>query len=407
MEGLRGMSLPGKATHQQTRAFNQGLVLRTLYDFGPVSRAEVARLTGLTRTTVSELVGEIIADGLAREVGRGPSSGGKAPILLQIVDDARFVIGLDLGERAFTGALVNLRGEIQRLAEAPVEGRDGDEALDIVERLVDDLMAGAPGAILGIGVGTPGLVDTETGTIRWAVNLDWQDLPLGRILRERTGLPTYVANDSRAAAVGEYLFAGDRRASSLVAVKVGLGIGAGIVLGGELFQGDGFGAGEIGHTGVVDDGAACRCGRFGCLETVASSRAIVRTATEAARGAPESALGRILAAVGELTLEDIRGALEAGDEPTRRVVVGAARPLGQVIAAVIGLLNVRRIVLLGSVAELGEPWLAAVRDEAGRRSLGLLSADTTIELGRPNEQPVVLGASALLMTRELGLVPVR
>jgi predicted NBD/HSP70 family sugar kinase len=118
-------------------------------------------------------------------------------------------------------------------------------------------------------------------------------------------------------------------------------------------------------------------------------------------------MGRALGGRGDLTLDDVRAALEAGDETARRIVVGAARPLGQVIAAVIGLLNVRRIVLLGSVAELGEPWIAAVRDEAARRSLGLLSEGTTIELGRPREHPVVLGASALLMTRELGLVPVR
>lgn len=400
------MALPTKATHQQTRAINQGLVLRTLYDFGPISRAEVARLTGLTRTTVSDLVGEFLAEGLAREVGRGPSSGGKAPILLQVVEDARHVIGLDLGEHAFTGALVNLRGEIRRIIELPVEGRDGNDGLATLERLVDELVAVAPGSILGVGVGTPGLVDTETGTIRWAVNLDWQDLPLGRIIRDRTGLPTYVANDSRAAAIGEYLFAGDRRTRSLVAIKVGLGIGAGIVLDGELFQGDGFGAGEIGHTGVVDDGMACRCGRFGCLETVASSRAIVRAATEAAESEPGSRLAEA-AREHPLTLDDVRSALDAGDEPARRIVVAAARPLGQVIAGVIGLLNVRRIVLLGSVAELGQPWLAAVRDEATRRSLGLLASDTTIELGRPREHPVVLGASALLMTRELGLAPAR
>jgi predicted NBD/HSP70 family sugar kinase len=400
------MSLPAKATHQQTRAFNQGLVLRTLYDYGPVSRAEVARLTGLTRTTVSELVGEFISEGLAREVGRGPSSGGKAPILLQVVEDSRFVIGLDLGERAFTGALVNLRGEIRRIAEAPVEGRDGDDALRTVERLVDDLVAAAHGTILGIGVGTPGLVDTDSGTIRWAVNLEWQDLPLGRILRERTGLPTYVANDSRAAAIGEALFAGDRSTGSLVAIKVGLGIGAGIVLDGELFQGDGFGAGEIGHIGVVDDGAACRCGLFGCLETVASSRAIVAAATAAAQGDPASSLAAVLA-TRPLTLDDVRHALEMGDETARRVVVAAARPLGKVIASVISLLNVRRVVLLGSVAELGEPWLATIRDEAARRSLRLLADQTTIEIGRPHEHPVVVGATALLMTRELGLVAVR
>jgi predicted NBD/HSP70 family sugar kinase len=398
---------PLKATHQQTRAYNQGLVLRTLYDYGPISRAEVARLTGLTRTTVSDLVAEYIAEGLAHEVGRGPSSGGKAPILVRVDDDARFVIGLDLGERAFTGALVNLRGEVRHVVERPVEGRDGNAALATVEHLVDELIAASPGTILGIGIGTPGIVDSETGTIRWAVNLDWQDLPLATLIRERTGLPTSVANDSRAAALAEHLFAGEGRARNLVAIKVGHGIGAGIVLNGELFGGDSFGAGEIGHTAVVDDGVECRCGRFGCLETVASSRGIVAAATEAAHEQPDSILGRRLRSAGELTLDDVRAALDAGDETARRVVVAAGRHLGRAVAGLTGALDIHRIVLLGSVAELGEPWLDAVRDEAARRTLGLLADAARIQLGRPREHVVALGASALLLTRELGLVPAR
>jgi predicted NBD/HSP70 family sugar kinase len=400
------MALPGKATHQQTRAHNQGLVLRALYDHGPISRAEVARLTGLTRTTVSELVSEIITEGLAREVGRGPSSGGKAPILVEVNGDARHVIGLDLGERAFSGAIVNLHGEIRRTATQPVGGRDGDEALAALYRLLDELVAAEEGTLLGIGVGTPGIVDPDRGTILWAVNLDWQDLPLARLMRERYGVPTYVANDSRAAALAESLFAGERRSANLVAIKVGNGIGAGLVLNGELFHGDAFGAGEIGHIAAVDDGEQCRCGRFGCLETVASSRAILARVRKSAQERPDGFLGRRLAAAGELTLEDVRAGLEQGDEETRRVVVAAGRFLGQAVAALIGALNVNQIVLLGGVAALGEPWLEAVRDEASRRSLGLLTGGTRIELGRTRND-VVLGASALLMTRELGLVPVR
>ena len=154
-----------KATHQQTRALNEGLVLRTLYDHAPISRADVARLTGLTRTTVSDVVSEFIADGLAREIGRGPSSGGKAPILLDVVGDARLVIGLDLGEEKFVGALVNLRGEVREVVAAPVVGRNASERLVILQQLVDTLHAGGKDRVLGIGVATPGLVDTERGTI--------------------------------------------------------------------------------------------------------------------------------------------------------------------------------------------------------------------------------------------------
>jgi predicted NBD/HSP70 family sugar kinase len=400
--------LPAKATHQQTRAFNQSLVLRTIYDQGPISRAEVARVTGLTRTTVSDVVGEFIAEGLVVEAGRGPSSGGKAPILLEVVVDSRLVIGLDLGERAFVGALVDLRGGIRARVEAPVEGRDGTAALRAVDRLVDELVAMAPrSALLGIGVGTPGLVDTASGSIRWAVNLDWQDLPLAHHLTERTGLPAYVANDSRAAAMGEHLFDVANRAPNLVAIKIGHGIGAGIVLGGEVFQGDGFGAGEIGHTTMVDDGAECRCGRFGCLETVASSRAIVSQAIAAAREHPEGLLGRRLAERGDLAIEDVSAAVAAGDETARRIAVLAGRWLGRSVAALIGALDVRHVVLLGSVTRLGDPWLDAVRDEATRRALGLLTHDLRLEVGGPAEDVVLLGASALLLSRELGLVPAR
>jgi predicted NBD/HSP70 family sugar kinase len=395
------MRLPGKATHAQTRQHNHRLVLRAVYEFGPISRAEVARSTGLTRTTVSDVVADLLDDGMVEEVGRGPSSGGKAPILLSIIGDARQVIGLDLGEAVFAGALVNLNGEVRRVVELPVDGRNGDDALALVFRLVDELLADATASPLGIGVGTPGLVDARTGTILWAVNLDWQNLALGGLLAERYGLPTNIANDSQAAALAEYTFGGDGpRQANLVTIKIGRGIGAGLVLNGTLFQGDGFGAGEIGHVAVVDDGAACRCGGFGCLETVASSRAI---AARAATLATELGTPLATTRAGEVTFEAVLAAYNAGDAAARTAALEAARFLGRAVAGLIGALNIGRIVLDGPVTAFGDEWLAAVRDEAARRSFGLLGRNTEIVVGRLAPNVVVLGASALLITRELGL----
>jgi len=403
-------AFPSKATHQQTRAYNASLVLRALYDRGPISRADVARLSGLTRTTVGDVVGELIADGLAREMGRGPSTGGKQPILLELVDGARHVIGLDLGEFVFRAAVVDLRGHVLATAERTVTGLDGDASLAVVNELIDELAAGRKDTLLGIGVGTPGIIDA-TGTIRRAVNLDWQNLPLGRILRERHGVPVEVTNDSRAAALAIELFlprpSGSAVSSNLVAIKVGRGIGAGLVLGGEVFHGDGFGAGEIGHTVVEDDGAECRCGRFGCLETVASSRAILRGATEIATESPQSLLAARLREAGELHLDDVSAAVEAGDEEARRLVVGAGRYVGQAVAGMIGVLDVARIALHGSVTGLGEPWIQSVRAEARRRSLGILARDVSIEVVEPSGDLVLMGASALLLTAELGLAVAR
>ncbi len=408
------MTFPSKATHQQTRAHNAALVLKALYDHGPISRAEVARMSGLTRTTVGEVVGELIGDGMAREAGRGPSTGGKAPILLELVDGARTVIGLDLGETVFRGALLDLRGRVIETVEREVgglDGLDGEQALAVVYELVDalhDKVGGVP--LLGIGIGTPGIVDAGTGSIRWAVNLDWQDLPLGDLLTARYGVPVQVANDSRAAALAIHLFSGggsSPRPANLVAITVGLGIGAGLVIGGELFHGDGFGAGEIGHTTVEDDGDECRCGRFGCLETVASSRAILRRATDAGRADPASALGVRLREAGELHLEDVAAAAAAGDESARRIVLAAGTFLGQAVAGLIGVLDIERVVLHGSVAVLGQPWLEAVRDEARRRALPMLTNAVSIELAEPIGDPAVMGASALLLTAELGLAALR
>lgn len=400
------VTIPGKATHQQTRAHNAALVLRALYDHGPVSRAEVARMSGLTRTTVGDLVGELISEGMAREIGRGPSTGGKAPILLELVDEARHVVGLDLAELRFRGALVNLRGNVVQTAEREVGGADGDAAVDLVHELIAELKAGRDDTLLGIGVGAPGIVDAATGTIRWAVNLNWPDLPLGEMLRDRYRLPVQVANDSRAAALALQLF-GERHSGTenLVAITVGRGIGAGVVLAGELFHGDGFGAGEIGHTTVVEEGPECRCGRIGCLETVASSRALLKNATDAANADPGSFLSTRLAqaTARQLSLADLAAGLAADDAATREIVAEAGRYLGQVIGGLIGVLDVERIVLHGPVTILGEPWLEAVRDEARRRSFPPLSANVHIDIAAPIGDLVVMGASALLLTSELGL----
>jgi predicted NBD/HSP70 family sugar kinase/biotin operon repressor len=377
-----------KATHAHTRAHNASLVLRALYDLGPISRAEIARRTGLTRTSVGELVGELETEGLAREVGRGPSTGGKAPTLVSLVDDARSLVTLDLGERTFTAALLDLRGEIRQRITRDLEGADGDAALALVYELIEAILAQPHAPILGIGVGTPGIVDAD-GTIRWAVNLSWTDLPLARLLSDRFGLPTIVTNDSRAAAIATVLFEGDDRPANLVAIKVGRGIGAGLVLEGELFGGDGDGAGEIGHIVVEPDGAECHCGRFGCLETVASAPAILRAATAAG--------------LKTKTLPELAAAAKAGDETALAVTRTAGRALGAAVASLIGILDVRDIVLHGTVTALGEPWFEAIRDEATRRSLGPLARETRIRDGGIGEDLTLLGACALLLTRELGL----
>ena len=385
--------LPERATHQQTRTFNQQLVLRALHDQSPLSRADLARLTGLTRTSVGDLVGMLIDDGLIEEVGRGQSSGGKSPILLRVAPDGRHLIGLDLGEAQFSGAVVNLRGEILRSIHLPLEGRNGDAAVELVFQLVDALRADDRSPLLGIGIGAPGVIDTSTGTVRWSVNLNWAELRLGPLLEQRFGVPVVVANDSHAAALAELTFFRRPRPNNLIVIKVGRGVGAGIILNGQLFQGDGYGAGEFGHVSMGSADAPCRCGREGCLETMTSMRALVDAA-----GAVEPSI---------TDESGLVAAFLAGGAGIRRIVLDAARELGVAVGWLIGVLNVHQVLLVGPVAEFGDDWLGEVRRYARSSVLALLARDTQIEFGHVHDDVVVLGASALLMEQQLGLGLVR
>jgi predicted NBD/HSP70 family sugar kinase/biotin operon repressor len=385
--------LPAKATHRQTRTFNQRLVLRALHDQSPLSRADLARLTGLTRTSVGELVATLIADGLIEELGRGRSSGGKSPILLRVAPDGRHLIGLDLGEAQFSGAVVNLRGETLHTVRLPADGRSGADSVDVVFQLVDALCAGTQRPLLGIGVGTPGIVDTRTGVVRWSVGLDWADLRLGPLLEQRYGVPVVVANDSHAAALAELTFHRRPRPTNLIVLKVGRGVGAGVILNGQLFQGDGHGAGEIGHVATGSATEPCRCGREGCLETMTSMRAMIGSA---------SLLDPSIVDEGTLVAAYLAGA--AGIE---QVVLGAARELGFAIGWLTGALDVRHVLIVGPVARFGDAWLDAVRRHARASVLALVAGELQIEFGHVDDDVVVLGASALLMERQLGLGLVR
>jgi predicted NBD/HSP70 family sugar kinase len=377
--------------------------MRAIAGLGPISRAEVARRTDLTRTTVSDVVNQLAQAGLVQEIGRGPSSGGKAPILLQIPRDARQLIGIHVGEGQVRGAVVNLAGDVSHRERLILEGRDGDEALARVDEMVDRLVQAAGKPPLGIGIGTSGLVDTSTGTVRWAVHLDWRDLHLGTRVSDRTGLPVYVANDSQAAALAEWTFGRHAPDRGMIVIKVGNGIGAGIIIEDRLYQGDGFGAGEIGHVSVVDNELRCRCGRTGCLETVASLRAVhARIRDAVGAGAVVTALSG-LPADGPAVLAWCLGVVASGDLEAQRIVVDAGRSMGRMVGYLVGALDIHDIVLIGVMTEFGEPWLEAVRLEAHRSALPLLADDTRIGLGNLGSDEVELGAAALLMTAELGL----
>ena len=194
-----------KATREHTKLHNWRLVLRTIYQAGKISRAELARETHLTKTTVSNIVSDLLKENLVAEVGLGPSVGGKPPMLLAVVDNSRQLIGLDLANSEFRGSVLDLRGNILHRAKLPVPTQDGRFMLELVYELVDILLPKVTRPLLGIGIGSPGLMDAPSGVVRQAINLDWLNLPLRDLLQEKYNVPVYLANDSHTAALAEYV----------------------------------------------------------------------------------------------------------------------------------------------------------------------------------------------------------
>lgn len=384
-----------KATHQLTKVHNRNLVLRTIMNAESTSRAEIARITSLTKTTVSEIVSDLLEEGLVAEIGVGESLGGKSPILLSLLPNSRYLVGLDLAQNQFQGAIVNLRGQIQKKVSLPVNDRDGKEALALVYEILDQLIPGSNLPMVGIGVGTPGLVNTRDGMVVDAVNLDWHDFPLAQLLNERYHLPVYILNDSHAAAIGEFTYGkGHKAEGSLVVINVHHGIGSGIVINGQLFQGDGGGAGEIGHVVVVpENGLPCRCGNHGCLETVSSAQAIVRRIRSEVKLAP----GGYWHEPGQkITLEEIKRAYHLGDPLAVQAVSDSARYLGLAISGLVGTLNIQEIVLSGDMTTFGKPWLDAIIERMQHTFLAHAVHNTRVAFGQLGTDAVILGCTAVM-----------
>ncbi len=393
-----------KATREQTKNHNTRLVLKTVYQQGDASRADIARITNLTRTTVSSIVAELIDSGLLVETGMGESepAGGKPPILLKVQENSRQLICLDLNAYPFSGAVVNLRGQIVERARADTDdpALTGEKALQAVYDLVDRLAKCAQAPLIGIGIGVPGLTDSAGGMVHKSVRLGWEDLPLGSLLAKMHHLPVYLLNDSHAAALAEYTFGELRGSANLILVRISRGIGAGILLSGRLHFGDSYGAGEIGHLTVVEGGRACSCGNYGCLETVASPEAIIQSVRELAEYDPEAYNGLHGA---EIDWDFILHRFGEGDETITALIQEGGRYLGVAVANLVSILNVHRIAISGQTVEFDQIFLDAVRAEVRRRSLPLMSTEMQIVNSLLGPDIVILGVSAQILAKEMGL----
>ena len=362
----------GKLLQEDARRHHRSLLLQQLFREGPASRADLARASGLTRVTVSDLVGEMLSEGFVSELGAPAESRvGKPPTLVGLAADSHHIIALDLSETdRMSGAVVNLAGTVLSRHEVHVDGAEGEQAVQLVLQLAAELMEMTERPVLGMGVGSPGVVDTA-GTVIDAPNLAWSDTPLAARLAEVFDVPVFVANAANAAVLGEHTF-GESGDGGLMVIRVGTGVGAGLVLGGSLLHGHLGASGEIGHVVVDPDGERCACSRTGCLETVLSAPRLRRRTAEPGVDVPAA-----LAEVG-----------------TR---------LGEVLAPIVAALNLHEIVLSGPAELLGGPLLDAADRTIRERTMPVSSAGLTVRSSKLGDDVVVVGAAVLVLAGELGV----
>lgn len=377
------------------------LVLEYIWRERAVSRAEIARRLGLSRSTVSEIATTLLATGLVAEGADGPSRGGRRPILLEFQDDAAVILGVEMGASHVACVLTDLRGRVLewRSRDHPVR-TDPDGTLRLMVALMDgclDARDGSRGKLLGIGVAVPSPVDPhDPDRLSEVVLPAWRGHRAIEAIRTRYDVPVFVGNDANLGAVAEQWWGGCRGIDDFTYIKVATGVGAGYVIRGEIYSGARGVAGEIGHLSIDPGGEPCVCGNRGCLTTFVGSPALVARAHALLPDYPDSALaGR------ELSIDVIEDAALADDPLAMQVVREAAHNLGIAVAGVLNLNNPAAVVLGGSLARLGERLLVPLREAVMTRTLVSSVAASAIRTSELGERAIAMGAATRVLDAAL------
>lgn len=382
------MQTPG--SQSSLHRANLERVVRAVRLAGSLTQAEIARSTGLSAATVSNIVRELKEAGTVEVTDT--SAGGRRARSVSLSGDAGIVIGVDFGHTHLRVAVGNLAHQVLAEESEPldvdaswVDGFDRAEAL--VGRLVEGIGIGRD-KVIGVGLGVPGPIDLESGTLgSTAILPGWAGINPRRELSQRLGVPVYVDNDANLGALGELVWGSGRGVRDLAYIKVASGVGAGLVINGQIYRGPGGTAGEIGHITLDESGPVCRCGNRGCLETFAAARYVLPL-LQGSHGP-------------ELTMERVVELARDGDPGCRRVITDVGRHIGSGVASLCNLLNPSRVVLGGSLADAGELVLAPIRESVGRYAIPSAARQLSVLTGSLGGRAEVLGALALVLS-EMG-----
>ncbi|PYZ97521.1 sugar kinase [Alteribacter lacisalsi] len=395
--------IPKTGSFEGMKSLNKTAILNLVRLQGPISRAQIAKITKLTPPTVGTIVSEFLEEGILREeADLGKSKGGRKPIMLSINASRFYVIGVYGAAEVVRTVIATLDGKVKHEVNQPLTTLPSkDEFLQIITKNIHQVLSleKAPAeSVVGIGVAMHGLVDTEKGISVFAPHLNLENIPLKEVLEHEFTVPVFVENDVRALTLAESWYGQGQAVSNFICISVGLGVGSGMVLNNKIFRGPYHAAGEIGHTTVDVSGPRCHCGNHGCLEAYASEHAILYRIKKGIRMGRSTILTEWLRGdENSLTIEMVFKAAAEGDPHAVETLEDSGRYLGIAIANVINILTPSRIILEGRIFEAGDLILSPLRQMVEKGSLRHTMEKTKISTSSLGKDGMLTGAFTLVL----------
>ena len=381
---------------------NRKSVIDIIRTQAPINKAEIAKQTGLSIPTVMKITGEFDKNHLIRVMGKGESNGGKRPELLELISDAYYIIGIDIGRSRIKAIVMDLSGKL--IVKESVKKGETVPEQQLIERLIDLIgrvvskSGFAMEHVLGLGIGMPGLLDSEKGTVLFSPDFHWENVELVRPIEEHFPMYTVLENSNRAMAMGEHWFGAGVESSYFVCVNLGHGIGSAIVQNGEFYRGSCGSSGEIGHITLEKNGPLCSCGNRGCLEALASANAMAGQARQAVRAG--KGLRMLELAQGDEENIDAREVFDAareGDQTAAEIVDKAIEYIGIGLANYINLLDPDMLILAGGVTNAGDYLMSRLKAVIKARQMKSAGRKVKIRVSKLGGDAAAIGAASIIL----------
>jgi glucokinase-like ROK family protein len=390
---------------------NKIKILGLIREYGTISRAEIVTKSGLSAPTVTRIVNSLInEEKLVVSIGMGTSNGGRPPVLLKFNGEKNYVIGIDLGATATRGVLSNLNGKFIEEIEFPTRLQDGFHEIMIdlaglINKLASSKKKSARSKIYGVGIAVAGLVDLRKNLVEYSPDFDWHNVDIVEALKDKIDYPIIFDNVTRLMALGGLCYGKGQKARNFICVNVGYGIGSGIIVNGELLKGNEGFAGEFGHITIdKDSDIQCNCKNYGCLEALASGKAIALTAqSRLARGQESKLYEMCEGDISAVTTKMVADAAKDGDELALNVFKRATEYIGIGIANLVNLFNPELIVIGGGVSMAGDIFFDNIREVVAKHVMQSTPREIPIYPVAFGNNAALMGAFSLILNRVLNL----